>query len=225
MSKKPAEPNDKCNETDQETGDVSFNPAELDGSAPNAMPNGPDPFDPSSLRLSPDSNASFGVKKKLLAVPVRKPHNSWFVRVHPDEGYRLQTAVIEMKEDRETYLVAQTLWPELATEALFKPKLLATAINRQGVVFLWELNLPRSDGRADEWSRTALAAMQMAIDGWVRVSANMSLGAYDVLQATGNLSEPDWPQVPFKELLRVAFKDRYIDNPDHPVLRKLHGEI
>jgi hypothetical protein len=225
MSKKPDKPNDEHDDIDHEAGDTSFNPAQLDDAVPNSMPSGPDPFDPSALRLSQDLNASLGVKKALLAVPVRKPHNSWFVRVHPDEAYRLHTAVVEMKEDRETYLVAQTLWPELASEALFKPKLLATAINRQGVVFLWELNLPRSDGRTDEWSRTALAAMKMAIDGWVRVSANMSLGAYDVFQASGKLSEPDWPKVPFRELLRVAFKNHYIDSPDHPVLRKLRGEI
>jgi hypothetical protein len=225
MAKKLDKPTNENDDTDHEASDTSFNPAELDGPVPNSMPNGPDPFDPSALRLSQNLNASLGVKKALVAVPVRKPHNSWFVRVHPDETYRLQTAVVEMKEDRETYLVAQTLWPALATEALFKPKLLATAINRQGDVFLWELNLPRSNGRTDEWSRTALAAMNMAIDGWVRLSANMSLGAYDVFQASGKLSEPDWPQVPFRELLRVAFKNRYIDSLDHPVLRKLRGEI
>jgi hypothetical protein len=38
----------------------------------------------------------------------------------------------------------------------------------------------------------------------------MSLGAYDVLQATGQLPEPEWPNLPFKELLRIAFKDRFI---------------
>src|SRR5262249_29523335 len=73
----------------------------------------PDPFDPASLRLSQDYAADLGVKKALLTVPVRKPDKSWFVRVHPAEDYRLTTAVIELKEERETYLVAQTLWPEL----------------------------------------------------------------------------------------------------------------
>jgi hypothetical protein len=52
----------------------------------------------------------------------------------------------------------------------------------------------------------------------------MSLGAYDVFEATGQLGEPEWPTVPFRELLRVAFKDRLIDRADHPVLRRLRGE-
>lgn len=114
---------------------------------------------------------------------------------------------------------------ELATEPTFRVKMFATAINRQGTLFLWEANLPRPDGRADEWSRTALEAVEMATRGWVRVAANMSLGAYDVFQAAGQLTEPEWPAKSFSELLRVAFKDRFIDSTDHPVLRRLRGEV
>ena len=130
-----------------------------------------------------------------------------------------------MKEDRETYLVTPALWPELATESTFSPRALFTAANRQGVLFLWPCRLPGPDGKIDDWSRTALAAADMARTGWVRVASNMALGAYDVFEAKGDLPEPEWPDVPFKELLRVAFKDRLIETLDHPVLRKLRGEV
>ena len=186
---------------------------------------GPDPFDPASLRLSQDFAASTGVKKALLAVPVRKPDKSWFVRVHPDAAYRLPTAVIELKEDRETYLVEKSLWPDLAGEATFSPRALFTAINRQGVLFLWPIRLPGPDGKIDEWSRTALEAADMAAKAWVRVAANLSLGAYDVFQANGQLGDPDWPQTSFRELLRIAFKGRFIDSMDHSILRRLRGEV
>ena len=193
---------------------------------PAALPDtGPDPYDPVSLRLPQDFSASIGVQKTLLTVPVRKPDRSWFVRAHPDASYRLQTAVVELKEDREVYLVAPPLWSELGAEVTFKPKLLATAINRQGVVFLWEANLPRADGRADEWSRTALEALEMASKQWVRVVANMALGGYEVYTASGELGAPTWPDLPFKDLLRIAFKDRYITDHAHPVLRRLRGEV
>ena len=47
-----------------------------------------------------------GVKKLLTTVPVRKPNRQDFVRVHPDAAYRLTpAAIIELKEDREVYLV------------------------------------------------------------------------------------------------------------------------
>jgi hypothetical protein len=185
----------------------------------------PDPFDPASLRLNQDFGSVVGVKKALLSVPVRKPDKSWFVRAHPDPGYCLETAVIELKEDRETYLVGSGLWTELAMESTFGPRALYTAINRQAVVFLWQIRLPGPDAKLDEWSRTALAAAERARKGWVRVAANLSLGAYDVFEASAQLAEPEWPAIPFRELLRVAFKDRFINTLDHPVLRKLRGEV
>jgi hypothetical protein len=190
------------------------------GDAPTAAP---DPFDPASLRLSHDF-AALGVKKALLTVPVRKPDKSWWVRVHTSNDYALQTAVIELKEERETYLVVPGLWPALAAEATFSPRALFTAVNRQGVLFLWPIRLPGADGKADAWSQSALEAAQKARKGWVRVAANLSLGAYDVWEAPGELGEPAWPDEPFRELLATAFKGKLIDSRDHPVLRRLRGE-
>ena len=170
---------------------------------------GPDPFDPESLRLSQDFSASLGVKKALLTVPVRKPSREWFVRAHPDPRYRLQTAVIALKEPPELYLVGPALWSELGGESTFAPRMLITVINRQNVIFLWDIRLPGSDGRMDSWSRSAFEAAEMATSKWVRVQANMSLGAYDVVYAE-HLPDPEWPDLPFRELLRIAFKDRFI---------------
>ena len=187
----------------------------------------PDPFDPASLRLSQDLHASLGVKKLLTTIPVRKPEKSWFVRVHPDPSYCLQTAVIELKEDRgETYLVAPHLWPDLATrESTFAPRALFTAVNRQGVLFVWPVRLPGQDGKIDTWSQSALEAAKLARESWVRVAANMSLGAYEVFQANGDLPDPEWPEIPFAQILRTAFRDKHIDSIDHPVLQKLRGEL
>lgn len=105
------------------------------------------PFDPAKLRLTQDFGAELGVKKQLVAVSVKRPNKQEWVRTHPDEEYHLQTAVLELKEERETYLVDPALWPVLAGEVT--PKVLFTAINRQGVVFLWQVLLPGEDGRID----------------------------------------------------------------------------
>jgi len=182
-----------------------------------------DPFDPARLRLSQDFGASLGVKKAMLTVPVRKPAKEWWIQVHPDETYRIQTGVIELKEDREIYLVDPSLWSELSTESTFGPRALFTAVNRQGVVFLWAIRLPGPDGKIDDWNRSALEAATMAVGRWVRGASNMGLGAYDVFEATAELPSPNWPDTPFKELLRTAFKDRFIDSLDHLVVRRLRG--
>jgi hypothetical protein len=65
----------------------------------------PDPFDLSALRLSQNFLETAGVKKQLLTVPVRKPNPQDFVRVHPDPAYRADLLAVELKDDRETYVV------------------------------------------------------------------------------------------------------------------------
>ena len=53
-----------------------------------------DPYDPASLRLDQSFCDGTAVKKLLTTVPVRKPNRQDFVRVHPQEAYRLSPAAI-----------------------------------------------------------------------------------------------------------------------------------
>ena len=180
-------------------------------------------LDIESLRLTQDFGDLVGVKKKLVTVPVRKPNRQSFVRVHPEESYRLETAILELKEERETYLVDRGLRSELSGEIVATA--LYTAITRQGVVFLWPVRLPDSSGRQLEWHRSAQEAAHEAMTSWLRVGANMSLGAYEIFLATGKLPEPEWPDLSFKELLEIAFREKFIRSLEHPALRSLKGEI
>ena len=185
---------------------------------------GPDPFDPEALRLPQDFTVALGVQTVLTHVPVRKPAKEWFIRVHPDPAYQLQTAVIELKEEQEVYLVRPELWPYLVSESTFTYKKFFTAMNRQGVLFLWALRLPSTEGRRDNWSTSALEAAHLAMSRWVRVQADVTLGAYRV-QTSEHAVEPTWPSESLGELLRIAFRDRYIDALEHTILRQLRGEV
>jgi hypothetical protein len=180
------------------------------------------PFDPANLRLSQNFGASAGVKKLTTTIPVRKPGKQDFVRVHPDPAYQIETAVLEFKEERETYLVAPELWDELPGE--LTPKALFTTINRQKVVSLWPIKLPEEDGRINSWSESAMDAATLGQKQWVRVSANMGLGAYDVYEATGEIPEPEWPELDLGQILEIAFKGRFIKDSNHPALKRLRGE-
>lgn len=100
---------------------------------------------------------------------------------------------------------------------------LFVAIDRQGVLFVWPVKLPRD--RALEWHRSAMEAAQRAMDTWISVRANMHLSAYEVFEATGDLGDPDWPAATFGEILAVAFRDRVIDSFDHDLLKRLRGEL
>jgi hypothetical protein len=134
----------------------------------------PDPFDLASLRLTPSFIETAGVKKLLTTVPARRPSPQDFVRVHPSPDYRENFAMIDLKDDREDYLVRREILPDLAGEVVYKT--IFTAINRQGVVFLWPIQLPAADDRKSDWLRSAREAAEMAMRQWVRLKANMSLG-------------------------------------------------
>ena len=104
-------------------------------------------------------------------------------------------------------------------------KLLIPTITNHGALFLWPIKLPDEQGRLDEWNSVAQEAAQRAQAKWIRLMANMGAGTYDVLEAAGNFPDPVWPQKSLQELLEIAFKGRIIDSMDHPVLRRLRGEI
>lgn len=181
-----------------------------------------DPFDPANLRLDQAFVETSGVKKLLTTVPVRKPNGQEFVRVHPDEGYRLTSAIIELKDDREVYLVLPHIAHELPGEC--SPVVLHTGINRQSIVFLWPVKLPTPDGRINEWHRSAGEAAERAMTAWLRVKADMALGAYAMFEASSTIPDPIWPTYSFKELLKIGFRDRLVDRLDHPVIKRLRGE-
>jgi len=177
-----------------------------------------------ALRLDQSYADTVGVKKLLTTVPVRKPNRQDFVRVHPDPKYRLTpAAIIEIKEDREVYLVtpdmAQALPGEFAAATLF------TTINRQGTLHLWPVKLPNPNGRQFEWHRSAAEGAERAMKKWVRVTASMSLRAYEIFEASGELPDPLWPDFSFQEILKIAFRERLVDRADHPLVQRLQGIV
>jgi hypothetical protein len=63
----------------------------------------------------------------------------------------------------------------------------------------------------------------MAMTRWIRMKANMSLGAYEITVAESVMADPVWPDRSFQELVRIAYRDRMITALDHPVIKRLRG--
>ncbi len=181
-----------------------------------------DMFAPENLRLPQDFGSNLGVKKLITNVPCRKPHKQEFVRVRAGAEWRLDTLVFEDKDDRENYLIAPDLFTEVSEFA--KPVCLRLAMNRQQNPFLWPCKLPGVDGRSNLWYDSAIQAAAAAEKHWVRVAADMSAGMYQVYQATGDIENPDWPELQFRTILELCFRDRMISEVDHPILKRLRGE-
>jgi hypothetical protein len=183
----------------------------------------PNPFDPARLRIGQRFGEGQDVRQVLVSVPVRKPQRQEFIRVHPDPAMSLPVALLELKADRQTYIVDPALAPALPGEAV--SKMLYLSITSNGALFLWPVKLPDEQDRLDEWNNVAHQAAALAKEQWVRVAANMPAGCYDVMTASASFREPNWPDVSFAQLLEIAFKKRIIEDLDHDVLKRLRGEI
>jgi hypothetical protein len=83
--------------------------------------------------------------------------------------------------------------------------------------------LPGPDGRRNGWHDSAHAAAELATKQWTRIKAHNSAGQYVTSVAVAKIPEPEWPDLSFSELLRLAFKDALIDTINHPVVQRLRG--
>jgi hypothetical protein len=174
-----------------------------------------------NLRLDQNFIETAGVKRLLTTVPVRKPNPQDFVRVHAHPDYRANVALLELKDDREVFLLTPAMAQELPGE--FFMATLYVTVNRQNVLTLWPVRLPAPDGRILEWHRSAAQAAERAMRQWVRIRANMSLGAYEIDVAGVTHSDPEWPPYTLQDLIPIAFKDRLVKGIDHPVVQRLRG--
>jgi hypothetical protein len=114
----------------------------------------------------------------------------------------------------------------MALNAVVAVKFVPT-MSRQGILRLLPAKLPSEAGgtAGSAWHDTLLLAIQRAKTRWVRISADMGLGAYRIWEAQGDLSEPEWPEMTLSEMLEVGFKDRIIDDENHPIVNKLLGRV
>ena len=176
-----------------------------------------------SLRLPANYGATLGVKKLLTNVLVGRPKKASFFRTHTADEMTFPAMILENKEARESYVVV----PEVAQEIseLVRPVMLHAAIDRQNNVLLIPVPLPGEDGTRNPWHESLAQAVEHAKLKWIRITANMHAGGYDVYEAEGELPEPEWPAHDINALIQVAFRGKIITSLDHPVVQALLGKI
>ncbi len=177
----------------------------------------------SALRLAANYGATLGVKKLLTRVPVGKPKKSNFFRVHVSEEMAFQGMLLEQKEANESYLVLPNIAQEISE--LVSAVQLYAAIDRHNNVSLIPVPLPGEDGNRNPWHESLAQAVEMSKLNWIRITANMSLGGYDVFAAQASLSEPEWPEYDIEALIEVAFRGKIISSLEHPIVQSLLGRI
>jgi hypothetical protein len=176
-----------------------------------------------ALRLPANYGATLGVKKLLTTVPVSKPKKPQFFRTHAADEMTFAAMLLEQKEARESYLVLPNVAQEVSE--LVRPVMLHAAIDRQNNVFLIPVPLPGEAGTRNPWHESLAQAVELAKLKWLRLTANMHTGSYDVYEAQAELPEPEWPAHNIDALVQVAFRGKIITSLDHPVVQALLGRV
>jgi hypothetical protein len=132
--------------------------------------------------------------------------------------------VVELKEEREYYLVSAAMIPVLAGET--KLVKLYVCQYQNGTVFLCPVPQPGEDGKWFQWHKSLAEVMVEAEKHWVRAIPNMTAGGYDMVVPSRVLLEPQVKsseKLPIEELIKLAFKDKIIEDEEHPVVKMLLG--
>ena len=187
-----------------------------------------DPFAPENLKLPQEFLDQTMATALLTTIPVERPGDQEFIRVHPDEAYRHVAALITHHDERGArYLIHPTFAPQIGN-IKFHLERLYLYTSRQGKLAFWPIKLPK-DNRENTWLESAVAAAEAAMKEWVCITSNQQSRMYTTSKALGVFPDPDWSQVTqgksVYQLLAIAFKERLILNETHPVIRKLRGLI
>ena len=99
-------------------------------------------------------------------------------------------------------------------------------MTRQAVPFIWPIRLPGPDGKIDDWNRVCPLRRRRygsePLGFALRLTCTPAVTTFT--RPPPSRPEPDWPDMAFNALLRIAFKGKVIDTLDHPMLRRLRGE-
>jgi|CXWL01.1.fsa_nt_gi hypothetical protein len=160
-------------------------------------------------------------KKTQAEIPLEKPRKGIFFRTHL--SWRDEAEVLDAPGPRGNtfYLLYQDV--DHGVSHLVSRRLLVPTITRDGAVAIWPARLP--NGKSDTAATSALTAIAAAEKQWMSIAYQSSQRAYEMKPAAGISHEPEWPFASWEELLDRAAQNALIASPDHPVLRRLRGEI
>ena len=174
--------------------------------------------------ILPNEAEEITLENLIMNVQFMKPKNRQFIRTKPgDLASNIHSYGFMEDNDfgKTTFIVSQNIFEQFKRHC-FRAKLV-TCIDRQGGVFLWPLRINKKE---NSWNSSAREAAFLAETKWLsKLPHYNGATAYEFQQATGNLGEPNWPSNDFDDLMRIALKNYYINDQNHPVIQKLQGYI
>ena len=156
-------------------------------------------------------------------IEVRKTDAQEYIRCHADPEWRMDCVVLHIKRRETTYLVRPELYASLRHEVKFQA--LITCVTTDGVVFLLPLNCRGPSRRLDSWTASRWKLVELAEKYWIRMVADQDRKEYMPILAEEPYAEPPWPAAGPKEVFRLGFEGRTIEDLNRPEVLRLKGHL
>lgn len=185
------------------------------------------------LKLKPNSSGIVKTEPLLKTIRTEKPYSTDFFRIRPGEDWTMEFPIYASKGntggENEKYLVYPEFQQELAERnSLIPVRFYFGIIWGSNILFISDVGIKTGDnGTLNSYHKSRMELYELAKEKWISISANKDLGAYTATEAKSKIPDPIWPVKPANigEAIELAFKDNVIDNENHPILKKLRGEI
>ena len=180
-----------------------------------------------AFKVGQDFN-EFETAVDYSVIPLRKPGKQQWFRVHPELKVD-NLCFLEVEQDEgtpENFLLNGHIASQLRElPGISKRSIRVCVCRPNNTPFVWAIKMPKGSGtKHDEWGRSALEAARKAEKGWIRMNADMQLGAYKCFTSTASWEEPTWPNLDMSEMLKRSVGEQHIiESVDHPVVRQLQG--
>jgi len=162
------------------------------------------------------------VKTESIRIPLSKPGRQMWFSPHPDQKLWMTVAILKDETDSENYVLTENVRNLVQND--WMAKTLVPCITKQGTLMLWPIRMPGADGKLDSWNQSAMQIAMNYGDRWIRVGSNRESGSYEATTPVAEFDVPKWPE-DMTEVFRKALKSAMIDSLDHPILKRLRGEI
>jgi len=169
------------------------------------------------------SEGDISAEKILTSVPIRKAKKAEFVRSHADIAYQREFYLYEDKDGDGAYYVVH---PRLVSEitAFVAQYLIVLCVNSNDVPFFFPVKLSDTKMNAKH-KANALQFVELTKTKWTRRTWNETAGEHDLFVAKNMAKEPVFPDESIEDLLKLAIRGGMIKSTDHPLYKKLLGEM
>ena len=156
----------------------------------------------------------------------RPPKDDWF-RTHPEGAFSKGMTLVKGKMGN-LYAVRRELIPIVGPEV--QKHLVRASVSAcmtiDGLKFLWAILHPAGDANQQHFDNM-LIARDRSRSKWIQFYWDDKLESHVVIEPPRPpTKEPKWPEgFILNDWIDKAFKGKFIDNPDHPLFKKLRGEL